>query len=80
MLANMTIVTIHKAKTHLSELIARAEAGEEIIVARGKDPVVKLVPIQAPKPKRKFGSMKGLFEVGPEFFEPMTEEELKDWE
>jgi prevent-host-death family protein len=71
-------VTIHAAKTHLSRLIARAEAGEEIIIARGKKPVVKLVPI-APKPKRVFGSMKGKFTVGPEFFEPMSEEELALW-
>jgi len=77
----MTIVTIHKAKTHLSELIARAEAGEEIIIARGKDPVMKLVPVTqaAQKPVRKFGSMKGLINIGPEFFEPLPEEELKAW-
>ena len=71
-------ISIHAAKTHLSRLIARAEAGEEIIIARGRKPVVKLVPI-APKPKRAFGSMKGQFTVGPEFFEPMSEEELALW-
>ena len=71
-------ISIHTAKTHLSRLIARAEAGEEIIIARGRKPVVKLVPI-APKPKRVFGSMKGQFTVGPEFFEPMSEEELALW-
>ncbi len=71
-------ISIHAAKTHLSRLIARAEAGEEIIIARGRKPVVKLVPI-APKPKRVFGAMKGQFTVGPEFFEPMSEEELALW-
>jgi len=71
-------ISIHAAKTHLSRLIARAEAGEEIIIARGRKPVVKLVPI-APKPRRMFGSMKGQFTVGPEFFEPMSEEELALW-
>jgi prevent-host-death family protein len=71
-------ITIHAAKTHLSRLIARAEAGEEIIIARGRKPVAKLVPITA-KPKRVFGSMKGQFTVGPEFFEPMSEEELALW-
>jgi prevent-host-death family protein len=76
----MTIVTIHKAKTHLSELIARAEAGEEIIVARGNKPVAKLVPLQpTTKPKRQFGAMKGLIDIGPEFFEPLPDEELKAW-
>lgn len=76
----MTIVTIHKAKTHLSELIARAEAGEEIIVARGNQPVVKLVPVQPPpKWERKPGALKGLISIGPEFFEPLPEEELDAW-
>jgi prevent-host-death family protein len=71
-------VSIHAAKTHLSRLIARAEAGEEIVIARGRKPVVKLVAI-APKPKRVFGSMKGQFTIAPEFFEPMSEEELALW-
>ena len=72
-------VTIHTAKTHLSRLIARAEAGEEIIIARGRKPVAKLVPISAPRTKRVFGSLKGQLTVGPEFFEPMSEEELALW-
>jgi prevent-host-death family protein len=71
-------ISIHAAKTHLSRLIARAEAGEEIIIARGRKPVAKLVPL-VPKPKRVFGSMKGQFTVGPEFFEPMSEAELALW-
>ena len=71
-------ISIHAAKTHLSRLIARAEAGEEIIITRRRKPVAKLVPI-APKPKRVFGSMRGQFTVGPEFFEPMSEEELDLW-
>jgi len=72
-------VSIHAAKTHLSRLVARAEAGEEIVIARGNKPVAKLVPLDTPKPKRVFGSMKGQFTVGPEFFEPMSEEELALW-
>jgi prevent-host-death family protein len=76
----MTIVTIHKAKTTLSQLIARAEAGEEIVLARRDQPVAKLVPIKPVRPKRQPGALKGLIKIGPEFFEPMTEEELKEWE
>ena len=71
-------ISIHAAKTHLSRLIARAEAGEEIVIARGNKPVVKLVSI-APKPKRVFGSMRGQFKIGPEFFEPLPDEELDLW-
>jgi len=74
----MKIVTIHKAKTTLSRLIAEAEAGEEIVLARGKEPVVKLVPV-AKRGERKFGALKGKMKIGPEFFEPMTEEELREW-
>lgn len=75
----MKIVTIHAAKTTLSQLIAQAEAGEEIILARGKVHVAKIVPIRQPG-KRKAGRFKGKIKIGPEFFEPMTEEELKEWE
>ena len=71
-------VSIHTAKTHLSRLIARVEAGEEIVIARGRKPVAKLVPI-APKPKRIFGASKGKISIGPEFFEPLLPEELDTW-
>lgn len=76
----MDPVTIHKAKTNLSKLIARAEAGEEIVIARGRTPVARLVPIEPPKPKRQFGSMKGRVKVTEAFFEPLPEDELKLWE
>jgi prevent-host-death family protein len=76
----MTTFTIHVAKTQLSKLIERAEAGEEVIIARRAKPVVRLVPVGQPKPKRQFGAMKGRAGVGPEFFEPLPEEELKLWE
>jgi len=57
---NMAIVTIHQAKTHFSKLIQRALAGEDIMVAKGKDPVVKIVPIpEAPK-IRTLGGAKGM--------------------
>ena len=75
-----TTVTIHAAKTTLSQLIARVEAGEEIIIARDKTPVAKLVPVQRAAPKRQFGSMRGRAAIGPEFFEPLPEEELTSWE
>jgi len=71
-------VTIHAAKTHLSQLIARVEAGEEIIIARGDTPVAKLAPIGQPKPKRVFGAMAHLIgEVPPAFFDPLSPEEIE---
>ncbi|HWA22571.1 MAG TPA: type II toxin-antitoxin system prevent-host-death family antitoxin [Caulobacterales bacterium] len=76
-----TPVTIHAAKTNLSQLIARVEAGEEVIIARGDKPVAKLTAVGKPKPKRVFGSMSHLVgELGPEFFEPLPAEELAAWE
>ena len=75
----MPIITVHAAKTNLSNLIKRAEAGEEIVIARGKDPAVKLVPVKAVS-KRYFGLYKGLAKIGPEFFEPLPEDELQAWE
>lgn len=76
----MSTVTIHAAKTNLSKLLARVEAGEEIVIARGKIPVARLMPIRAAPAKREFGAFKGVVTVGPEFFEPMTEAELAEWE
>ncbi|MGD9878977.1 MAG: type II toxin-antitoxin system Phd/YefM family antitoxin [Reyranella sp.] len=64
----MPVYTIHTAKTNLSKLIARAEAGEEVVLARGKAPIARIVPIATAKPpKRKFGALKGKIRIGPEF-------------
>ena len=76
----MDTVTIHVAKTTLSQLVARVEAGEEIILARGKQPVAKLVPLNAPKPKRRPGAYRGIIHVDESFFDPLPEEELALWE
>jgi len=73
-------VTIHVAKTTLSQLIARVEAGEEIIIARDKQPVAKLVPVRRVQPKRQFGAMRGRARVDAAFFEPLPPDELKTWE
>ena len=76
----MEIVTVHKAKTQLSELLVRVEAGEEIILARGNQPIAKLVPLNPHSKQREFGVLRGLISVGPEFFEPLPEEEINAWE
>lgn len=76
----MKTVTIHTAKTTLSQLLVQVEAGEEIILARGTKPIAKLVPFQPQPVKRQFGALRGVVSVGPEFFEPLPEEELANWE
>ncbi|RYD36946.1 MAG: type II toxin-antitoxin system Phd/YefM family antitoxin [Verrucomicrobiaceae bacterium] len=56
----MSVVTIHEAKTHLSKLIQRALAGEEIIIAKRDEPLVRLEVIQEKKPERTIGGLKGI--------------------
>ncbi len=73
-------ITVHEAKTHLSKLIDRALAGEEVVISRGHEPVVRLVPFAAPKPERKFGAYAGQMRVTDAFFEPLPEDELALWE
>jgi prevent-host-death family protein len=73
-------VTIHAAKTTLSQLIERAQAGEEIIIARGDVPVVKLVPIAVEAPARRPGTLRDLVRVPEAFFEPLPTAELDAWD
>ncbi|AUX78846.1 MULTISPECIES: type II toxin-antitoxin system Phd/YefM family antitoxin [Sinorhizobium] len=72
-------VTIHNAKTNLSKLIEAAKAGEEVVIAKGKTPVARIVAI--PQSKFTIGLLKGkVTGDGPDFFEPMSEDELALWE
>lgn len=79
----MTIVTVHQAKTHLSELIRRVEGGEEIIIARNNKPVVRLVlvdgglpPADAELPPRVFGRWKGIMGPCDNAAEPLDDADL----
>jgi prevent-host-death family protein len=71
-------VNVQDAKTRLSELLARVERGEEIVIARGGKPIARLTAIGEP-PLRRVGFMPGL-ELPDSFFEPLPEEELRLWE
>ena len=76
----MATFSIRAAKTNLSKLLVRVEAGEDIVIARGRTPIARLTPIRSALPARKFGALKGIVSVGPEFFEAMGEADLKAWE
>ena len=76
----MKVVTIHAAKTHLSRLIEEVTAGEQVMIARGKNPVARLVPIKPQKHGRVFGAMRGRAKCGRRFFEPLRDDELEAWE
>ena len=72
-----TTVNVHEAKTHLSRLLERVEAGEEIILARAGKPCARLVPIAGEAPSRRPGRLKGRVEC--DFFEPLPPSELAAW-
>lgn len=69
----MSTVTVHEAKTHLSRLIRRALEGEEIVISRGKDPLVRLVPIKKPRRKRVIGDYKGRIDISDDFDAPLED-------
>lgn len=71
--------SIHAAKTQLSKLIEQAEAGAEVVIARGKIPVARLTAVNATPPRREFGAMRGRARVTRAFFEPLPAEELDHW-
>jgi antitoxin (DNA-binding transcriptional repressor) of toxin-antitoxin stability system len=71
----MKIFTIYNAKTNLSSLIKEALAGEEIVIAKGNLPLVKLVVIGSDSGERKIGLLKGKIKTKKNF-----DDELKDFE
>jgi prevent-host-death family protein len=79
MVMSKRVVSVHAAKTQLSRLIAAAEAGEEIVIARRDQPVARLLPIRKTRRRRRFGSMKGRARVTAAFFEPFDERDLAAW-
>jgi prevent-host-death family protein len=64
-------VNIHEAKTQLSKLVERAEAGEEVVVARAGKPVAKLVPYRSSKGPRKPGAWRGRVVIHDDFDAPL---------
>ncbi len=66
-------VTIGEAKTYFSKIIRRAEAGEEIIVRRGLEPVARIVPLEKTAGAHGFGSLKGKIKIGKDFDAPLED-------
>lgn len=74
----MATASIHEAKTHLSKLIQKALAGEEVIIANAGKPVVKLVPVEQPEKKiRQFGGWEGQVWMADDFDAPL--DDFKDY-
>lgn len=72
-----TMVNVHEAKTHLSRLLSRVAAGEEIIIAKSGKPCAVLVPFGAAAQTRRPGTAKGKIVVGADFDAPLPDELLR---
>ena len=70
--------TVHAAKSQLSKLIDAALAGEEVVIAKGKKPVVRLVAL--PQSGFRLGLLAGRVGPPPDFQAPLAPEELDLWE
>jgi len=73
-------VNVHEAKTHLSRLLARVAAGEEIIISKAGKPVARLVPFHGPREKRVPGLDHGKVWIAEDFDAPLPEEIQKLFE
>jgi prevent-host-death family protein len=72
----MAMVNIHEAKTHLSRLLERVAAGEEIIIAKANRPIARLIPVDQPVKNRQPGTGAGEIWMADDFNEPLPDELL----
>lgn len=72
-------VNVHEAKTHLSKLLERVEAGEEVVIARAGRPVARLIPF-ARAGKRTLGRDAGRGFIAPDFDAPLPDDVIADFE
>ncbi len=70
----MRKVNIYEAKTHLSQLVEAAAAGEEIVIAKAGKPLARLVPLRDGKGPRKLGCLAGRFHVSDDFDAPLPDD------
>ncbi len=73
-------VKIHQAKTHLSRLLVRVAAGEEVVISRAGKPIARLVPFTRPSRDRRAGQDKGRLQIADDFDAPLPEEIQRDFE
>ena len=76
----MPTVNVHAAKSQFSRLLDAAVSGEEVIIAKAGKPMVRLVPIEGKKERRKLGTLAGQFRVPDDFDDPLPDEMLDDFE
>lgn len=70
-------IELDEAKSQMESLIQTALSGEEVVITRDDEPVVKLVPIPKSNGSRKAGTAKGMFSMSEDFDEPL--EDFRDY-
>ena len=70
---------VHEAKTHLSRLLERVAAGEEVVIAKSGVPVARLVPVVMPAEARPLGTERGRW-IADDFDAPLPEDVLDSFE
>ena len=76
----MISVNIHEAKTHLSRLLERVAAGEEILISKAGKPMAKLIPLSKPQNNRVPGLDKGVIQIPDDFDAPLPDDLLELFE
>lgn len=76
----MATVNVHDAKTNFSKLLSRVESGEEIVIAKAGKPVARIMPLEKKVVSRKPGSARGRVALKKEFFKPLPDELLDEFE
>jgi prevent-host-death family protein len=76
----MRTVNIHEAKTQLSKLVAEAAKGEPFVIAKAGKPLVKVVPLDAPVPRKmqRLGIMRDVGTTVPDDFDRMFDGDIEE--
>jgi prevent-host-death family protein len=78
--AAVDTVNLYEAKTKLSQLVERAAAGEEIIIAKAGRPLARLVPLAKRTTPRPLGLLAGQVTIGDDFDDPLPDEIMRHFE
>lgn len=76
----MPTFNIHAAKSQLSRLLDAAVAGEDVVIAKAGKPIVRLVPVEQNRERRKLGTLAGKLHVPDDFDDPLPDDILADFE
>ena len=76
----MRQINLYEAKTHLSQLVDEAAAGDEIVIAKAGKPMVRLVPVEPARAHRPRGLARGQIRIGPDFDAPLPDDMLAPYQ